>query len=81
MPPKRKAPAAPKRTSAPPAEVSYADWKAGAAAEAQRRGVPDGAVRERDWRNLFIRGETPEQAAEYAQRFHHNATVTTKGRR
>jgi len=32
----------------------------------ERQGIPFGVMRERDWRNLFIGGATPESAAERA---------------
>jgi hypothetical protein len=37
-------------------------------------GVPT-AMREREWRNSFILGKTPDQAAEAAQRWAYNAGV------
>jgi len=78
MPSKRKAPSPPKR-SAPPAST-YAEWKASAAAELQRRGVSAVVMREKEWHTLYISGKTPEEAAEHAQRFQHNATVRTRRR-
>jgi hypothetical protein len=31
-------------------------------------------MRHREWRNLFIRGASPEDAAEHVQRLHHNSS-------
>jgi hypothetical protein len=51
--------------------VTYREWlqKAGAPAE----GSPH--MRPRDWRDLFIAGATPEQAAENAERNRYNREV------
>jgi hypothetical protein len=55
----------------PPKPLTYAEWRRLAGAMV---GVPT-AMREREWRNSFILGETPEQAAEAAQRWAYNASV------
>jgi hypothetical protein len=39
-------------------------------------GIPFGTLRERDWRDLFIGGATPEQAAERAGVTAHNTRPT-----
>jgi hypothetical protein len=38
-----------------------------AAALLERQGLPLGVTRERDWRQLYIRGKTPEDAAREAE--------------
>jgi hypothetical protein len=55
--PKAKHPAAP--------QSSYAEWRKRAAALLERQGISP-VTRERDWRNLFISGATPERAPELA---------------
>jgi hypothetical protein len=35
-----------------------------------------GVMREKDGRKLFIKGETPEQAAEHGQVYYHNTRPT-----
>jgi hypothetical protein len=55
----------------PPKPLTYAEWR-------QRAGAMVGAptaMREREWRNRFLLGETPEQAAEAAQRWAYNTGV------
>ena len=50
------------------ATLTYRAWlaKAGAPVEGNRH------MRPRDWRDLYIGGATPEQAAEYAERNRYN---------
>jgi hypothetical protein len=52
---------------------SCADWRARAAALLERQGILSGVMRERQWRQLFMTGMTPEQAVERAQ-LHYNNT-------
>src|SRR5262245_56288525 len=52
-------------TPAPP-QVGYADWRKHVAALLGREGISASVMLERDWRNLFISGLSPEQAAERA---------------
>jgi hypothetical protein len=47
-------------------------WKAQATAMLERQGTWIGVMRERDWRQLFIKGKTPEQAVEWAQVLYNN---------
>jgi len=61
MPRKAKA----KRPGAPPA--TYAEWRQHVAALLERKGIWAEVRRERAWRNAFISGETPEQAADRAE--------------
>jgi hypothetical protein len=46
--------------------VTYAAWKGRAAALLERQAA--GVMRERDWRQLYIRGKAPEDAASSASR-------------
>ena len=62
---KADAPAAP--------QPGYAAWKARVREIMQQAGVPSGDLRERDLRDLFIGGATPERAAEQAGVTAHNA--------
>src|SRR5262249_35190491 len=61
----------------PPPELDYAEWKRRARALVT---VPT-TMDERHWRNLFIKGNTPEEAASYATTYYTNNTVRPKGRR
>jgi hypothetical protein len=58
-----------KRPKAADAPLTYREWlaKAGAPLLASAR------MRPKDWRDLYISGATPEQAAEYANRNRYNA--------
>jgi hypothetical protein len=54
----------PRKPPAPSEPGDYHRWKAQAAALVERLGVPAGPwSRERDLRQLYISGATPEQAA------------------
>ena len=55
----------PKRPAAP--QGAYGEWKARVAALLERKGLSPGVRLERAWRNAFISGETPEQAADRAE--------------
>jgi hypothetical protein len=61
-----------KGSSAEPTAI-YAEWKARCVALLERQGILSDVLRERQWRQLFIRGVTPEQAVERAQ-VHYNNT-------
>jgi len=61
----------PKQQAAP--QGAYGEWKARVAALLERQGISAGVLLERAWRNLFISGETPEQAADRAATEAHNA--------
>jgi hypothetical protein len=54
-------------------QMDYPRWKARCAALLERQGILSGVMRERQWRQLFITGVTPEQAVERAQ-LHYNNT-------
>jgi hypothetical protein len=43
--------------------ADYRAWKAHAAALLERQGILPGVMREKDWRQLYIRGKAPEDAA------------------
>jgi hypothetical protein len=62
------------RTERPaPLTTTYAEWRARAAALLVRQGILSGVMRERQWRQLFTTGATPEDAVERAQ-VHYNNT-------
>jgi hypothetical protein len=62
----------------PPAPaMSYAEWRRRARALVN---VPT-IMGERDWRNLFIKGNAPEEAAKVAETYDTNANARPKGRR
>ena len=42
---------------------AYAEWRKHVAALLERQGISSTVMRERAWRNLFIRNATPEEAA------------------
>jgi hypothetical protein len=48
-------------------QADYKSWKAHAAALFGRQRILSGVMRERQWRQLYIHGLTPEQAVERAQ--------------
>jgi hypothetical protein len=50
----------------------YMEWRAHAAGQLERLGISPGVMRERDWRQLFIRGKTPEDAARQAETYYWN---------
>ena len=54
-----------KQPGAPPA--AYAEWRQHVAALLERWGIWAGVLREKRWRDLFIAGATPEQAADRAE--------------
>jgi len=51
--------------AAPPG--AYGEWRKHMAARLERKGLSPRVRLERDWRNAFISGETPEQAADRAE--------------
>jgi hypothetical protein len=52
----------------PPSEpADYRQWKSRAAALLGRQRLWRDVMRERDWRRLYIRGKTPEDAAREAE--------------
>jgi hypothetical protein len=58
----------PQKPPAPSEPADYHRWKSHAAAALVRLGVPPGPwSRERDLRVLYIKGATPEQAAQEVQ--------------
>jgi hypothetical protein len=57
----------PSKPPAPSESANYRAWKARAAALLERQGLPLGVMRERDWRQLYIRGKAPEDAAQEAE--------------
>jgi hypothetical protein len=63
----------PSRADRAAGQTDYKTWKARAAALLERQGISLGVMRERDWRQLFITGVTPEQAVERTQ-VHYNNT-------
>jgi hypothetical protein len=54
----------PRKPPAPSEPADYRIWKSRAAALLERQGLPLGVMRERDWRQLYLGGATPEQAAD-----------------
>jgi len=59
----------------------YAEWKRQVAALLERRGFLAGMLRERDLRDLFSAGKTPEQAADRAETNAYNQRTSFEGRR
>jgi hypothetical protein len=63
-------------SQAPPAPAApqgaYAEWRKHVAALLERQGISSTVMRERAWRNLFIRSATPEEAAYRAAIEAHN---------
>jgi ribosomal protein L19E len=58
---------APTRAARAAEKVDYAAWKARIAADlATRRDVRPGVIPDRVWRRLYIRGMTPQDAADEA---------------
>jgi len=53
------------RSGAP--QCACAEWRQQVAALLERKGLSPGVRLESDWRNAFISGETPEQAADRAE--------------
>jgi hypothetical protein len=57
-------------------QADYRSWKAHAAALLERQGISAGVARERDWRQLYINGATPEKAVEHVQVAYYNSRPT-----
>jgi hypothetical protein len=51
--------------------LTYASWKARATTLLERQAA--GVMRERDWRQLYIRGKAPEDAARQAETLYWNS--------
>ena len=76
--------AVPRKPKAPPPAAppgSYAEWRVREVAVLERRGILPGVMREREWRQLFIAGATPEEAAARADTENHNRRPPGLGRR
>jgi hypothetical protein len=58
---------------------TYASWKATAAVALGRQGIRPGVMREKEWRELFIRGKTPEDAARQAEMSYWNTARRSSG--
>jgi hypothetical protein len=56
-----------------------AGWKARAAAMLEHQAAR-GVMRERDWRQLFIRGKAPEDAARLAETLYRNTAHCSSAR-
>jgi hypothetical protein len=65
-------PRKPKPTDRAAEQVDYQAWKAHAAALLERQRLSRGVMREHDWRRLYIRGKTPEDAARQAEMAYYN---------
>jgi hypothetical protein len=64
-----------------PSEPAYRRWKAHAAALLERQGLSLGVMLERDWRQMYMRGVTPEDAADRAQALLEHARFEHIGKR
>jgi hypothetical protein len=64
-----------------PSEPAYRRWKARAAALLERQGLSLGVMLERDWRQMYMRGVTPEDAADRAQALLEHARFEHLGKR
>jgi hypothetical protein len=57
----------------PPIEpADYRRWKSRCAVLLERQGLSAGVMLERDWRQMYIRGVAPEDAADQAQTHYWN---------
>jgi hypothetical protein len=54
-------------------KTTYAEWRARCAALLEGQGISAGFMREKEWRKLFIKGSTPEEAVRHAGTFYHNS--------
>src|SRR5262245_24375824 len=61
--------------------AAYAEWKRQVATLLQRRGFLAGMLRDRDLRDLFISGATPEKAADRAETNAYNQRTSFEGGR
>jgi hypothetical protein len=57
---------------APSESADYRKWKARAGELLERQRLSRGVMRERDWRQLYIRGKSPEDAARQAETAYYN---------
>jgi hypothetical protein len=64
-----------------PDPVDYRCWKSSAAALLERQGLSLGVMLERDWRQMYTRGVTPEDAADRAQALLEHARFEQMGKR
>jgi hypothetical protein len=65
----------------PPSEpADYRRWKSRAAALLERQGLSLGVMLERDWRQMYIRGVTPGDAADRAQALLEHARFEQMGK-
>jgi hypothetical protein len=61
---------------APSEPADYRRWRSRAAAMLERQGIPLGVARDRDLRQMYISGATPEQAAERVRVQYDNTRLT-----
>jgi hypothetical protein len=61
--------------------MTFARWLHQAAAETERFGVRPAAVPHRVWRDVFIKGATPREAAVRAEAWFHNNMRSAAERR
>jgi hypothetical protein len=61
----------------PPEPVSYAAWRR----QARELVTVPTTMGERQWRDQFIKGHSPEEAARYATTYYTNTKVRPQGRR
>jgi hypothetical protein len=64
-----------------PDPADYRHWKSSAAALLKRQGLSLGVMLERNWRQMYIRGVTPEDAADRAQALLEHARFEQMGKR
>jgi hypothetical protein len=57
----------PTKPPAPSEPADYRRWRARAAAMLERQRISAAVMRERDWRQLYIPGKSPEDAARQAE--------------
>jgi hypothetical protein len=69
----------PAKPPAPSEPADYRRWKSHAAALLERQGILPGVMRERDWRQLYIRGKTAEDAAREAEAAYYNTRPPMRG--
>jgi hypothetical protein len=70
---KRSSPLPPKRPPSP--ALTYAEWRA----QARAKLAGPNLMRERDWRNLYIKSKSPDEAAAEAETYYRNSQA--RGRR
>jgi hypothetical protein len=54
-------------------KLTYPEWRARCAALLEGQSISAGFMREKEWRKLFIKGSTPEEAVRHAGTFFHNS--------